>query len=214
MSNRKPLVTTLIVGVMLVLVVLGGVWSSTSAQNTVPTHRPPTPTPLPGDLTGQFGEGTCLRGKLATDKELDLFFMRYPQKFLDVRWGGVQNPAGSACQEAVEMICTIPVRFLPQRGQLNYYREGLEVRQFVKGKLDETESCAPKAVYFELTGYERYMYDHNNDRIGFFIYNPENKTWESCPDLTFDADAGDHGRLVCNTTQWGFFALGWPAKPK
>ena len=216
MNNRKPLVAAFIVAVLLFLVILGGNWSDTFAQTvpTIPTHKPPgkTRTPTPGDLGGEYGEGKCFRGALKTDKELDLFVPRSHHVSADSRWGGVLNPIRSACQDGIEAVCVVPVRYLPKRGTLNYYREGMEVRQYVKGKLEPAESCAPKEVYFDLSGYERYMYDNYNDRFGFYIYNPENKAWEICPDVTFDEEVGAYGRLTCSTTKWGFFTLGWPAK--
>ena len=213
MNSRKLVIASCIVAVVLFLVILGGSWSNTSAQQfSVPTRQPPKATALPGDLSGQFGEGQCIFGALEMDKKLDLFYLRSPEVLKDIRWGGADNAIRSACQSGTEVVCVVPVRYLPQRGALNYYREGMEVRQYVKGKIDPAESCAPKDVYFDLSGYERYMYDNYNDRFGFYLYNPDNRTWETCPDVTFDAKVGDYGRLTCSTTKWGYFALGWPAK--
>ncbi|HMN59429.1 MAG TPA: hypothetical protein PJ988_03655 [Anaerolinea sp.] len=211
MNQRKVMVVGIIVFIIFALGLLGGNWSQTSAQFSVPTERP-KPTQLPGDLAGQFPQVECIFGPLAPDKALDLFIMRFPETTSTLRWGGANNAVGSACQEATEIYCAVPVRYLPQRGQLNYYRQGAEVRQYVKGKLDSTESCAPKDVYFDLSGYERYMYDNYNDRFGFYIYNPDNRTWEACPKVTFDEKVGNYGRITCSTTKWGFFALGWPPK--
>jgi hypothetical protein len=180
MNNRKPFVAALIVAVLLFLVILGGNWSDTFAQTvpTIPTHKPPhdkTRTPNPGDLGGEYGEGKCIRGALKMDKELDLFVPRSHHVSQDTRWGGVVNPIRSACQDGIEAVCVVPVRYLPKRGTLNYYREGMEVRQYVKGKL-EGRSCTPK-VY--LTDDYNAICDSYNDRWVLYL-QPRKQAWETC----------------------------------
>ncbi len=210
MNRRKMLVMGMITAAFLVLAVFGGVWSQTYAKITLPTEEPKTTEP--GDITEQFPNVDCIHGALAPDQAMDLFVMRFPNSISPLRWGGVNNASGSACQAATELYCVIPVRYLPQRAQLNYYRQGAEVRQYVKGKIDPAESCAAKDLYFDLNAYERYMYDNYNDRFGFYLYNPDNRTWEACPNVTFDDGVGNHGRISCSTTKWGFYALGWQPK--
>jgi hypothetical protein len=213
MNQRKMLVVGIIAIAILMMAVFGGVWSQSYAQITVPTEDPHNDrTPTPGDHGGQLPGVDCVYGQLAPDSELNLVVKRFPRTTSPLQWGGVINPSGSACQEATELFCVVPVRYLPKRGQLNYFRQGAEVRQYVKGKLDPAESCAAKDVYFDLSGYERYMYDNYKERFGLYLYNPDNRTWEACPDVTFDETVGNHGRITCSTTKWGFFALGWPPK--
>lgn len=194
---------------ILVLSLLGGAWNQTYAQSTVPTEPP---TPVPGDLPEPYEDVKCIGGTIDSGKELDLFIPRFPNTKSEARWGGVLNPVGSACQEAYEVYCVIPVRYLPKRSSMFYYRQGVQIYQRVNGKIDATESCAPKQVYFELSRYERFMYDHFNERFGFYIFNDETKKWETCPEVVFDEDVGLHGRLTCRTLEWGYFAIGWPAK--
>ena len=140
MDKRKMVVVGIIAIAIMILAVFGGVWSQSYAQNTVPTEKPTKEaTKVPGDLTSQFPGVECIHGPLAPDKALDLFVLRYPDYNSTDRWGGADNASGSACQEATEMYCVVPVRYLPKRNQLNYYRQGAEVRQYVKGKVDPTE---------------------------------------------------------------------------
>jgi hypothetical protein len=135
------------------------------------------------------------------------------QKKYPASWGGGFNPVGSACQEAHEVVCQVAVRYLPNRGQLNFYRKGIEIRQYVSGKEDRTDSCSPKSVYFDLSGYERFMYEHFQARMVFYRYNPGSLIWEPCENVSLDIKTGKYGRLSCNTTQWGFYALGWSPAP-
>lgn len=224
MNIQRSILAGFIFTVILALGLLGGVWSHTFAQGTgptiptvptVPTVSPapqPTATKMPGDLPEPFPKITCIGASISPAKEVDLFELRFPNTRSTARWGGVLNSSGSACQEAYEVYCIVPVRYLPERAQLHYYRQGVQVFQKIDGKVDSTPSCSPKLIYFDLSAYERFMYDHFKDRFGFFNYNPETHTWDACPEVIFDKEAGLHGRLSCRTINWGFFAIGWQAK--
>ena len=214
--KSKVLAILLIPGVVFLLSILPGSWTGTYAQTTIPTVPTARPHQKHDDVkptrTIQLGELECLNGTLARSKPLQLFFFKSRSTISADRWGGVLNPKGSACQVATETVCMVPVNLLPGREQLNYYRQGLEVRQYKQGEIDPTESCAPKQVYFDLTRYERFMFDNYSERFFLFTYNPDQRVWETCPDITLDEKQGEFGRLICSTTKWGYFALGWPAK--
>lgn len=179
----------------------------TSAQ-TVPTLIPPeeevTPTPKSKGIALY-----CVKAPLSKEVQVELNLLRFPEKSSKDIWGGVINPPGTACTDAVELLCKVPVRYLPKRSQLNYLREALEVRQYVKGVLDDTQSCRPKQVYFELTWYERWIHDNMPERFGIYWYNAEKKEWQSCEDVSFEPDKGNYGRVSCSTLEWGYFTLGW-----
>ena len=212
MNNRKPFVAALIVAVLLFLVILGGNWDNAFAQTvpTIPTHKPPhdkTRTPNPGDLGGEYGEGKCIRGALKM-KTIRLICPAFSSRQPGHPLGRRGQPNSLGLPGSIEAVCVVPVRYLPKRGTLNYYREGMEVRQYVKGKLEPAKSCTPKEVYFDLSGYERYMYDNYNDRFGFYIYSPENKAWETCPDVTFDEEVGAYGPPDLQHHQMGFLRPG------
>lgn len=197
---------------ILTLSFIGGGWNQSFAQGTiptVPTEKPPVHPPGGGE---ELPKVTCIGGRIAPDKELDLFVVRNPRVKDSPRWGGVLFPTDSACEPADAIYCIIPVRYLPKRSSMFYYRQGVEVYQRVKGEIRTEDSCAPKLVYFDLTRYERFMYDKFNDRFGFYMYNPDTSKWELCPEVVFDKEAGEFGRLTCRTVKWGYFALGWPAK--
>jgi len=184
----------------------------TLAPTTVAPPPPPEPTPTP---KGKGAPLYCVKAPLSKEMEVTLSLLRFPEKSSKEIWGGVINPPGTACEDAVEVICKVPVRYLPGRSQLNYWREGLEVRQYVKGIVDDTQSCRQKQVYFELTWYERWIHDNMPERFGVFWYNPEKKEWQPCEDLTFEPKEGKYGKVFCSTLDWGYFTLGWkPPKSK
>ncbi len=209
--KTRLLISACISTVVLVLVLLGGNWAAASAQFTIPTAQPrrPESTPKP---SSPLGESECLSGTLGKAKPLHLFFFFSRASASPARWGGVINPKGSACQAAKERFCRVPVNYLPQREQLNFYRQGAELRQYRSGVIDSSDSCAPKQLYFDLTAYERRVFDTEPEKITIFTYDPLDHAWEPCPDLSFDEKQGDHGRLSCNTSGWGYFALAWEAK--
>lgn len=214
MSPKKWVIFGIVVVLFLGLAIAGGIWSPAAAQ-TVPPEEQPTKTPSP--YTGgpiALPPGSCVFGPLHPEKTLDLFILAYPPDDKVTRWGGDFNDVASACKEETEYVCRIPVPLLPQRQQLNFYSEGLETRAIFKGEIDPADSCKNKQVYFDLTGYERYMYDKytKEGKFGFYWFNKDNKTWEECKDLTFEKEKGNYGRLSCNTVKWGYFALGFPAK--
>jgi hypothetical protein len=212
MNVRKFWAMAGIAVVMVALAALGGGWSRTYAGYTVATVAPPAEkTALPGDLAGRFQDVECYYDTLSGKNDSDLYILRYPQTQSTTRWGGVIAPAAAACQPAIEMVCGAPVRYVPQRGQLNFYRAAIELRQYVQGSIDSSAACGSMQVYFDLTAYERYMHDTFPERFGLYAYNADQRAWEPCADVSFDQDAGEHGRISCTTTQWGFFALGWPA---
>lgn len=205
MNRKKMMVAMLLAAGLFALAVLGGKWSSSYAQTTIPTDQPgPKVTQTPG-----LPDATCVYGTIDPKKELDLYLLLYPDTRFTERWGGVMNPVGSAAKEETEVICKVPPHLLPHREKLYFYSWGLEVRAYDKGHLDAGSAAAPMGVYFDLTSYERFLYEHLNSTFGFYMYNPANQAWETCPKVTFDEKQGTNGRLSCQSTQWGFYALGW-----
>lgn len=229
--RTKSVVIPVVVGLILGLALLGKTWSlggaSVKAQTvptvptTVPTTIPTIPTAEPGKPgdhdekptpTAELAKMRCIYGKLTPEKQLDLFF---PLKNRSLEnWGGSINPINSACSEAIETLCIVPVHLLPQRPQLFYHREALAVWQTIKGKLDKTPSCKDKTIYFDLTRAERVLYDKDQLKIGIFWYNEAEKQWQPCVDTQLDPKSGSCGRLSCQSHEWGYFALGWPSKKK
>lgn len=204
---------------VLVSIFLGLATPDLSSAQTVPTMAPTTVVPPPEEpVPTPKSKGAplyCVKAPLSKEVEVELSLLRFPETRNKDIWGGVINPPGTACDEAVEIVCKIPVRYLPQRSQLNYWREALEVRQYVKGVVDDSQSCRPKKVYFELTWYERWVHDKMPERFGFFWFNPNKKEWQSCEDVSFEPEVGKYGRISCSTLEWGYFTLGWkPPKNK
>jgi len=199
-----------IVALILAFSALGGIWSRSSAQITIPTE--PTPTPRPG--VGRPGEpgvepNYCVYGVLKPGQDLDLY-LPVKQNMPKVVWAGIDTPGSASCEQAVERLCMIPVSQLPHRDQLYYYRMAMEARQFIKGRIDHTPACGSREVYFELTRYERFMLDNYPDQVGIFHYDPETKAWVKV-ESSLDEEVGDYGRLVVNSDVWGLYAMGWPA---
>lgn len=216
MSGKKSIVMLLILFILITFGLIANVWDYSYAQTdgtTIPTSPPGGPMPSATPVPNDGGESVCISGTIAKDKQLDLNITQLIQKKYPASWGGGFNPVGSACQQAREVVCQVAVRYLPNRGQLNFYRKGIEIRQYVGGKEDLTDSCAQKSVYFDLSGYERFMYEHFMARVGFYWYNPDTMIWETCPNISLDIKTGKYGRLSCDTTKWGFFALGWSPAP-
>jgi hypothetical protein len=219
MNRRKPVISIFLLAVVAVLSIFGGSWSRSNAGTTVPTQGPASSggetalaTKIPGDLAGRFDRVECMSAFLGPETHLDQFFLLQPGTSSLLVWGGVDNAPGTACLESTQTVCGIPVRFLPKREQLYFYRQGIEVLQFVDGSQNDSDSCGPKEVYFVLTRYERFMYDHHPEKFGLYAYNPGSRTWEVCPRVRMDLNSGDYGRITCSTNRWGYFALGWPAK--
>ncbi len=217
MYRRKLVLSILLLSIVAVMSVFGGSWSPTNAGTTVPTQAPAghgssgEPRKVPGDLAGRFEQVECLSDFLGPETHLDLQFPLFPgTRSLQV-WGGVDNAPGTSCQDATETVCAIPVRYLPKREQLYFYRQGIQVVQYVDGSQDPADSCGPKEVYFDLTRYERGVYDSHPESFGFYAFNLAKQSWELCPRVRMDKSAGDYGRITCSTAQWGYFALGWPA---
>jgi hypothetical protein len=212
---KSKIWVSILIGLIVCLAIFGKGWSSDNnsvkAQTvpTIPQYTPPAdgkPSP-----TEAASGPSCIYGKIAPPAKLDLIVpLRKDNRLV---WGNVVNPIDSACSEAIEMVCVIPVEQLPARSQLFYHREGLLTRQYVKGKMDNTPSCAEKEVSYILKKAERAQYDADKTRINIFWYNQETKVWEACSDTTLDKEVKPYGRLYCPTTQWGYFALGWPAAP-
>ena len=208
MKLNKFTLTVAVVALVFTFAALGGLWSQSLAQATVPTE--PAPGPGEGRPT-EPGEKPdyCVRGPLKPGEELDLY-LPIDKALPNLVWAGVDTYASASCEQAIKQLCKIPVPQLPNREQLYFYRMGMEARQFIKGRLDDTPACGPRAVYFELTRYERFMLDEYPDKVGIFHYDPETKTWTEVPS-TLDEELGDYGHLVGESDAWGFYALGWPS---
>ena len=210
MQLKKYSIVFVIIALVFAFAALGGLWSQSSAQTTIPTEAPPTARPgeggpaEPGDKPDY-----CVSGPLKPGTELDLY-LPIEKNLPDLVWAGVDTYGSSSCEQAIKQLCKIPVNQLPKREQLFFYRMGMEARQFINGRLDDTPACGPRQVYFELTRYERLMLDDYPDKVGIFHYNPETKTWTEVAS-TLDEKFGDHGRLVGESDAWGYYALGWPS---
>jgi hypothetical protein len=210
-------------GALLLLGLLGGRWSSTQAYMTVPTESAPTAasgggskspegTALPGDLAGRFSDVECTAQEITPKEDFVLDFLYYPETKSLKLWGGVSGEVGAACQEARLSLCGVPVRYAPKRSTLNFYRPVMQVSQYVEGTKDVSPACGSLDVYFDLTQFERFMYDHYPEQFGFYQYDPSAGAWKACSRMRLDNSLSDNGRLTCSTTGWGYFALGWPAQ--
>lgn len=217
MGRRKWVLTAITIFLLAFLVALAGEWSPTSAYLIVSPESDPSGgetaglASAPGDQPGRFPRVECLSAPLGPTTHLDQHFMLYPYSDSQLVWGGVENAPGVSCQDATEMVCAIPERFLPMHEQLNFYRPGIEVLQFIQGSQDDSDSCGSKDVYFDLTRYERSMYANHADQFGFYHINFDGQAWELCPRVRLDENAGEYGRIICSTTRWGYYVLGWPA---
>ena len=213
--KSKTIWASLLIGMILLLALLGQGWNAQNASvqaKTVPTIPQDTPPPDGKPYPTEESAGTgpsCIFGKIEPPSKLDLIVpLRKDNRLV---WGSVDNPPKSACSEATEMVCTIPVELLPGREQLFYHREGLLTRQYIKGVMDNTPSCADKGVFFNLKKFEREYYDKDKALVNIFWYNPTTRLWEACEGTKLDTDTQPYGRLSCPTKEWGYFALGYPA---
>lgn len=211
--------------IIFILCFLGRGWNQSYAQGIIPTVAPAPVTPAPktndnnevnkptapAATTNQKPGVKCVGGQVIVKKESDYFLPRSDNPNNEQRWGGILIPAESACEESSVVFCSLPVNYLPERSTMYFYRHGVEVFRRVDGEISNKDSCAPKLVYFDLNGYERFMYDHFKDQFNFYTFDTKRNKWVTCPEIVFDKDAGTNGRLMCRTLKWGYFMIGWPS---
>jgi hypothetical protein len=206
--NRKWIITILMLAVVMVLSLAGGKWSSASAAGTVPTVPtvPPKTHHGGGDGGGKpdetyWVEIPPLSAPVDPVTSTDII---YPG------WGGVTYGVGSACNVGAVSIFRLDAKHVPNREQLFFHREILEVRYYEKGFWVETPPCGPVTVSFDLYFFERFIYNLNPDKVGIFVYDDAKNQWNKCTDMKMTND-GTFGRISCQAQQSGFFAVGYSA---
>lgn len=208
MVRIKFLNGTLIIVALIVLSALGGVWGKGLAQGTIPTETIPTET-IPTEPKPDEGGGV----KTPTPDPMIEVIGQIPGSGgkIDLVTKGtvsasVELPACSLYTTADVKLYLLPMDKVPKRSQLIFHRKVLQFVAYSNSK--PLEELCPFKVHFYLTGYERFVYDNYPSLIAMFQYNPADKAWQECTNVTFDPDQGKYGRLTCETTKPGFFALG------
>jgi hypothetical protein len=195
--NPKHRVLYIFSAVVLALSLMGASWSTSYAKVTVPPTKKEEKEPAPY-VEPEILESASVAVDPASSSEAAL---------LD--WAGVMYAQGAACKAGFVGVTKIPVQYLPERGQLWYYTQGMRVSFYDKGVPSNEPACGDVSVYFMLNAYQRFMMDNFPDLIKIYHFDSAAKTWTAC-DSTFEKDNGAHGRLVCTSRNLGFYALGWP----
>jgi hypothetical protein len=166
-------------------------------------HDRPTPTPFPADggLINMINQPTISGG------QIDYNYSWILAKKYSASWGGVNASAALNANNAELRVYQVPVRYMPGRAQLVFFRAGMEIQQYSNGGLIVSPPPLPLNVYFDLVRAERATFDKSEDAISIYWFNPTTKGWETCPDVVLDASIGSFGRLTCKSSQWGYYAL-------
>ncbi|MDR3574733.1 MAG: hypothetical protein P4L50_12780 [Anaerolineaceae bacterium] len=204
--NKKWIITILMVACVMALSLVGGKWSRASADS-IPTI-PTIPTKAPHGGGGGGGSTTTVvtppppvMGPVGPTINSDIF---YPG------WGGVTYGIGSACNVGAVSIFRLDATKVPNRQQLFFHREILEVRYYEGGAWVLKPPCGPITVYFDLYYFEKFFYGLSPDKVGIFMYDVASQKWNKCTDMKM-IDNGAFGRISCTANQSGFFAVGYAA---
>lgn len=207
----KPLrlAFVLIVGV-LVLAFFASNWQNTFAQTvptvpTVPTAKSTQPTdhdkdtPTPPAPTQESIEKICFPVGPAM-----------PNKGTLKDLAGADFPGQSACVDGNICLFKIPVSMAPERSQLYFHEEVMQVKFYVKGVSVKEPPCGSYNVFFILNSWTRPYYKQNPEKVQLYWYDPVKTLWTQLPSALEEKN-GEFGSLNSRPAQWGFYALGFSA---
>ena len=237
MNRKKVVFSTFVISLLLALAAIGGSWGPTLAQ-TVPTARPsrtptspsnpgpgehPTSTPINNPNPGNPDPVTPPPGALSTaapSPENGIYTStgiikdgagQVALSYLKSAWGGAVFSECRRPSSALAILSLLQVETSPRQEQMNFSRQIVEVSLFTNFRFTSGEVCKYE-VTFDLSGYERYLYNNYSGKFGPYWYNPQQDQWEACPSTRLEESQGQFGQLICETTQTGRFSLGTRTK--
>jgi hypothetical protein len=203
MTQKKYLILIVVV-CALVLSLLGGNWSIGLAK----PH--PSVATIPNDRSGNdkdpekkpvYREILCKYAPIGPVKSGVITYQSL---------GESNFPAAIVPVDGSASICVIPVEFAPYRWLMWYYQDTLLVGFSSSGVPEKNPPSGPFQVYFDLSPYQRSVFNTSPDKIGIYFFDVATHTWVNC-NATLDAAAGANGRLVCSGSNWGYYSLAQPA---
>ncbi len=200
MKKGKVLLVISLVSIMLMLVMIGGSWTTTYAKSTVP-HPPHPPHPPHG------GGGVCGPSSIPVSNPKEGEVGCLPWQLF--------NPVGGVCKDGMVVVWELPITGdnanpPPFWWKMLHYSDAFEVHYYVSGQKTDTASCAMHDVRYYLNSWQRQVYDKTPDVEQIYTLNMTTHIWELCP-TTLDTTIGANGILVCHMTDWGYYALGHPS---
>lgn len=206
MNSSKIRLTIVIISVILALSMISTTWQNIQAQNTVPTASP---------TKGKDKDKDKDKSSPTPDINVEkICFAVGPQKANGGSFNnlaGVDVPLNSACVDGEVCIFKVPVHKVPHREQLYFHDKVLQVTFWVKGQQVFDPPCGINTVYFILNNWKRGYYDQNQEKVQLFWYDAGKALWTKMP-TQLDTTKDKWGWLTAPANQWGFFALGFPAK--
>jgi hypothetical protein len=199
MKKSRFLFVISLVSIILMLAMIGGNWTPTYAEDTVPKG---------GGGGGEGGGGTGVCGPssipVSPPKEGEVGCLPW-QLF---------NPIAGVCNEGMVVVWELPITGdhanpPPYWWKMIHYSDAFEVHYYVNGQKVDTLSCAMHDIRFYLNSWQRQVYDKTPDTEQIYRLNMTTNIWELCP-TSLDTTIGAHGILVCHMTDWGFYSLGHP----
>jgi len=217
MKKNRLLFVVSLVSIVLMLAMLGGNWTTTYAEKTVPHHGGGggDENGKSGDLSGEGGgggTGICGPQSIPVSPPKDGKVGCLPWQLF--------NPIAGVCKEGIVAVVELPITGdhanpPPFWWKMVHYSNAFEVHYYVNGQKVDTLSCANHDVRFYLNYWQRQVFDNTPEVEQIYHLNMTTSIWELCPTTldttTLDKSIAPYGILVCHMTDWGYYALGHPS---